>query len=217
MDLTWALMSGERPFFLPAYTSWDRLFQCHQLVPRIQCRSSAAEIIVDQRLLGVFQDMQQAVWLLNQGVKTETRRTGNDFQPILDSIQSRLLHLENEIEDPFSEIIRLAMLAFQSWSMNFPSIQFRATYLETRLEYIWRLLDDDFLCEGHFELRFWIAVVAASSLSGFCSNWLTDRFLATVRELIPTWQAAKRCLMNVMWIESIHDAPGKSMLQRLFL
>lgn len=209
-------MSGEPPFFLPAFTCWEPLFPPPRLASYIRPSPSSAEIIVDKRLRVLFQDMQHAVWLLNQGVKTKTRYTGDAFQPILDSIQSRLLRLENHINDAFSECIRLAMLAFHSWAMNFPSVQFRATYLEKRLESTWKLLDEEQGSEERFALQFWVAVVAACSLSGFRRDWLTDRFITMVRELIPTWREANKRLTHVMWIESIHDPCGESTFIRLF-
>ncbi|KAL1612746.1 hypothetical protein SLS60_000975 [Paraconiothyrium brasiliense] len=146
------------------------------------------------------------------------RHTGDMFQPILNSIQSRLLRLEGQIDDSFSECMRLAMLAFHSHAMNFPSVQFRATYLETRLKHTWKLLDqdDDYKEEDRLALQFWIAVIAAGSLSGFRNDWLTQRFIAAVREHIPTWKEANKKLTSVMWIEGIHDVPGETTFRRLF-
>lgn len=209
-------MSGERPFFISAFTSWKPLFPHSSLITNPKTKFSPTKFIVDKRLLNIFQDMQHAVWLLNKSVQSEKKYTGEAFQPILDSIQSRLLSLEDQIDDAFSECIRLAMLAFHSWAMNFPSIQFRATYLESRLESSWRSLDQEYDSKDRFALQLWISVVAAGSLSGFRSDWLTDRFNATVRELVPTWHEANKRLAEVMWIESIHDEPGKLTFERLF-
>jgi hypothetical protein len=212
------MMSGERPFFLPAFASWARVFPSNKQVASRKNSLSGGSFIVDERLTAVFQDMQYAVRLLNQGVRDKTKHTGETFQPILNSIQSRLLHLDGQIEDAFSECMRLAMLAFHSHAMSFPSIQFRATYLETRLKYTWKLLDQDgnYKEEGRLALAFWISVVAAGSISSFRDDWLTQRFISTVREYIPTWTEANKRLLSVMWVESIHDAPGETNFRRLF-
>ncbi|KAF2441897.1 hypothetical protein P171DRAFT_418755 [Karstenula rhodostoma CBS 690.94] len=218
IDLTWAMMSGERPLFLPAFVSWARVFPSNKQVVSRKNTSSASRFMVDERIVAVFQDMQHAVRLLNQGVKDKTRHTGETFQPILNSIQSRLLLLEGRIEDTFSECMRLAMLAFLSHAMNFPSVQFRATYLETGLKYTCKLLgqDGDYKEDGRLALELWIAVIAAGSLSSFRDDWLTQRLVSTVREHIPTWRDAKERLLSVMWIESIHDVPGETIFRRLF-
>lgn len=216
IDLTWALMSGERPFFLYTFTSWKPLFPQKSLASNTRTKTSPAKFIVDKRLMDIFQDMQHAVWLLNESIKKGVKYTGEAFQPILDSVQSRLLSLDDQIDDSFSECIRLAMLAFHSWAMNFPSIQFRATHLESRLETCWRSLDEEHNSDERFAIQLWISVVAAGSLSGFSGDWMTDRFNATVRELVPTWNEANKRLTEVMWIESIHDEPGRSTFERLF-
>lgn len=211
-------MSGERSLFLPAFTSWVPIFADLKPLSSIQNNHSGTGFLVDERLTAVFHDMQYAVKLLNEGVKQKTRHTGEAFQPILTSAQTRLVRLEIQITDIFSECMRLALLAFYSHAMNFPSLQFRSTNLETRLACTWKLLRQEsaYPKKERIAFEFWIAVVAVGSLSGFGRNNLTDGFIATVRKHIPTWKEANKQLLDVMSISSIHDVLGEATFRRLF-
>ena len=127
---------------------------------------------------------------------------------ILNSVQSRLLQLQDSIDDTFSECIRLALLAFHSWTTKVPSVQFRATYLEARLETSWRSLDDRFSSSSRLALQFWVGVVAAGLLSGSRKDWLTDRFNAAIWEFVTMWREANNPLMQVEWINGVDEDSG---------
>lgn len=210
-------MTGEHPYFSPVSTFSKPVFPSYRFRPGRRTRSPIANIMSNDLLIEVFQDMQHAIRSLNHSVKNGRRHSGDDFQPLLSSLQSRLLHLASQLDNPFSELTRLAMLAFLSSMMNFPAVNFRATHLETRLEYLWTVLDNKQHSQEHFALKFWITMVAAAPLPGFCDRWLSERFVATVRESLPTWQLARKRLLDIMWVESIHDASGETAFQRLFL
>lgn len=206
-------MSGERPFFLPLVVpSGPRVLSSNQEYASSERNLSATTCKIDLRIVKLFQEAQRAVRMLARGVKSDAKHTRDAFQSILSSMRSRLLDIDGQIEDTFTECLRLAMLSFHGHTSSFQTIQFRAPYLETRLKYVWSMLDQDFSSkeEGRSAFMFWIAVIAAGLMSLVRNDELTQRFASTLREHIMAWREDNKRLSEVMWTSPIHDVPRET-------
>jgi len=206
-------MSGEAPFFSPVLTSWDPLFSKHSVNVAAAPNLEYAQHVPDERLRDVFVDMKYATLMLNTSVEEGTRYSGRIFQPILTSIQSRLLHLCDELQDSFSECIRLAMLAFLSTVVNFPALRSHAPYLQKNLIHNWITTKEKRRSEDHFSLDLWIITIAALSASA-PEQHLYEEFRRRILSM--TWNEVEAHLSEVMWVPSIHGEQGKQAFTRLF-
>ena len=69
------------------------------------------------------------------------------------------------------------------------------------------------LCKVDTSLRLWVLVTVALTITGAKEDWVVDAWGKT--ELGLDWAKVKNHLMQVMWIEIIHDKPGEIVFQEL--
>lgn len=217
MDLTWTLITGKRALFLPPSAFWTPLFSNSQTENPQTHKPSFSRFIRDERLYHVFQDMQHAVSILNGGVLSKRYINGYTFQPILHSIQTRLLHLDGKGLDSFSESLRLTMLAYLLTAMTLPALNFNTVYLQNCLKRSWKCAQqEEKVDQERLPLDLWITIMGGMLVAGTCEDLLTKQLVGAVKEVAPSWDRAKEQLDQVMWIGNVHDEKGQKVYRRLF-
>ncbi|KAF2730114.1 hypothetical protein EJ04DRAFT_580101 [Polyplosphaeria fusca] len=208
LGLQWQLRTGQRPdgfaFFLD---SWDSTFTypTHVRSPHQQVSLSG---VTHPKLAVIFHDLQYASVLLNEAKETKTRLIGDKFHHIMHSVQARLMNLDDVLDTRADEYLRLVLLAFltTTFQVVVPGTRTRYKYLENELLFFSTALQSS----NYFpvEVRLWLLIVsAATSLNGQ-EEKLGDLWKATAREDL-TWPELRQDLQKVMWINCVHDIPGK--------
>jgi hypothetical protein len=122
------------------------------------------------------------------------------------------MHLDGTIENPIQELIRLTMLAFMTTTFKVPG---------RRIPYRWivKELGNAYAksAGGQLELdkslHLWVLMTAAFTVTGAQVPWIREAWGKTGSGL--DWTIVKTHLLRVMWIEMIHDRPGKKLFQQL--
>ncbi|KAJ4304834.1 hypothetical protein N0V90_000362 [Kalmusia sp. IMI 367209] len=127
----------------------------------------------DWRLVNIFQDFQYLSLRINQNVLKRARHNAACFQSVLTSLQSRLMHLHEQLENPVEELVRLTMLAFLTTTFKAPG---------RKIPYGWvnEQLRDAFskgiggIFEQDVSLRLWVLITAAFTVTGTQKTWVRD-------------------------------------------
>jgi hypothetical protein len=155
--------------------------------------------------------------------------TPAEFCSILASLQSRLLYLRRstrslglysvpqfpyvnpiaiDVEDPMRESMRLAMLAcltttFKALGTNMP-FQWIGAQLAEVVPKLFEKRDEE-----NVEFLLWGSAITGISVVSPKERWLRQAWMeiAPARE----WDAVRRRLMEVIWIEIAHDTIGEAM------
>jgi hypothetical protein len=185
-------------------------------------------------IAAAFTDLQTLSLSINLAARAGSRYDAADFCSSLASLQSRLLFLRRstrslglysvpqfpyvnpiaiDIEDPMREFMRLVMLAFVTTtfralgnSMPFQWVGAQLAEIVPKLFELRGEEDEDFLLWGLVVAG--ISVVSPQQQRWFRQAWME---IAPGRE----WEAVRRRLIKVMWIEIVHDAAGEAMFDLL--
>lgn len=122
------------------------------------------------------------------------------------------MHLNDLLEDPIQELVRLTTLAFLTTTFKVPG---------RRIPYGWvvKQLGDTYakVAGSPFEedksLHLWVLMTAAFTVTGAQEDWVREAWRKVDSGL--GWAAVKNHLMRVMWIEMIHDKPGEMVFHEL--
>jgi hypothetical protein len=227
------LSSGKDPFFMEAPESWQPM---SALFPRSQFGPSTMHSPPskwDAPISAAFTDLQTLSVEINLAVQTGSRYDAATFCRVLATLQSHLLFLRRgtrslglykvpqfpyidpiaiDIEDTMREFMRLMMLAFltttfKAWGNSMP-FQWIGAQLA---EIVPKLLgqkdeeDEDFIL--------WGLVIAGISVVSPGKQWFRQAWMkiAPDRE----WEAVRRRLMRVMWMDVVHGATGEAMFHVL--
>ncbi|KAF2183292.1 hypothetical protein K469DRAFT_635233 [Zopfia rhizophila CBS 207.26] len=210
IDLAWSLSSGKKPFFLHPTVSWDSIISApYSPLPPGLYRPSPDW---DLRLVNVFRDFQYLLLRINRNALKHARYNAACFQGVLTSLQSRLMHLGDLLDNPVEKLVRLTMLTFLTTTFKVPG---------RKIPYGWVVeqLGDAYtkVAGGPFKqdrsLRLWVLVTAAFTVTGAQEDWVREAWGKTDSGL--DWAVVKNHLMRVMWIEIIHDRPGEMAFQQL--
>lgn len=232
IDLVWCLSSGKDAFFTEAPESWRSKVAPlpHQIRPSTM-RSPLTKW--GTPMASAFTDLQALALQINLAVRVGSRYDVTDFCSILTSLQSRLLYLRRctrslglysvpqfpyvgpiaiDIEDPMREFVRLVMLAFLTTTFQAMGNSMPFQWIGAQLaEIVPKLLERRDEDDGEF-LLWGLAIVGISVVSPR-QQWFRQAWM----EISPAreWKAVRRRLMNVMWIESVHDTTGEVMFSLL--
>ncbi|KAH8657785.1 hypothetical protein BX600DRAFT_552055 [Xylariales sp. PMI_506] len=225
LDLDWALSTGQKSQLITGPETWESLYRVQSKAlthKQLDDDSSGLEEVhyqlfgphfQDTKLDNVFHDLKQLTHIINHHTQKNTRIEGQEFQVAINSIQSRLLHLQGDEEvcsdnrdGAAAEALRLGMLAFLSTTFRVPGKKAESLYLTEHLRSACQDLE-----ASTPELRdilFWLLMVGVISVLDVDEPWLRARW-DVVAKLDMTWEAAQRRLRSIMWITSIHDDPGR--------
>jgi hypothetical protein len=187
----------------------------------------------DAPISAAFRDLQTLSVEINLAVQTGSRYDAATFCSVLATLQSRLLFLRRgtrslglykvpqfpyidpiaiDIENPMREFMRLVMLAFltttfKAWGNSMP-FQWIGAQLA---EIVPKLLDQRDEEDDDFVL--WGLVIAGISVVNPGKQWFRQAWI----KIAPggVWEAVRRRLMRVMWVEIVHDAAGEAMFRAL--
>jgi hypothetical protein len=172
--------------------------------------------LVNNRLTKVYNDLQYLTITINENVHRHDRWKGDCFQRIIGSIQARLLKLEATLEGPLEEFICLSMLACLSTSFQVPGRRIRYWYLENRFRTSCHVINLDTSGCDLESLELWGLMMGAISVFEIeRETWLVERLRILVEKMNMDWYKVRRMLRTCMWIECIHDGPGKKIFERI--
>ena len=134
----------------------------------------------------------------------------SEFSNIICSIQYRLLQLQDRLENVLDETIRLATLAILTTTTRVPGKD-RFPHLTRRLRECICAIEP--ATPQLQELVLWILTVGTFSVFEIDDSWLRERWRAHVPQL--TWPEARRRLREILWIEAIHDEPGRRVFEAM--
>ncbi|CAG9981904.1 unnamed protein product [Clonostachys byssicola] len=170
------------------------------LIPEL----SAFEFFVDSRLTTIFRDLQYFSALLNTAVLRKRTLSDKQFHQIVCSIQRRLMRLQGTLPDLLGECFRLGMLAFLATLFQVPRTPCSYPYLEARLKEACQSIETT---PDRQDILMWLLMVGAMTVYKPEEPWLRDRWLSDV--LPSTWAKARGRLQNIVWINALHDQPGR--------
>ncbi|KAJ4123204.1 hypothetical protein NW768_009733 [Fusarium equiseti] len=127
-------IDGNAELFDSAFDSSSELAQLKPL--DASCFSGSRSVVrtLKKRLYAIFKDVQDLSQLLNDSHDSGHRIREISLEDLITFIQSRLLMLEFEDNDIFSELLRLSLVAFLTtifW--GFPGVKFEYPHLANQL------------------------------------------------------------------------------------
>jgi hypothetical protein len=161
--------------------------------------------LVDGRLVVIFRDLRYFAGLMNAATGSNRRLRDTEFQNFICSIQYRLLQLQSTLDGTLGECLRLAMLAFLTTTFQIPGTKVQYPYLASRFRECYCVVEA--ATSQLQNLVLWLLTVAAISVYGVDEPWLRERWQVDVPSLV--WPEARRRLQEIMWIDAIHDEPGR--------
>ncbi|OHE94325.1 hypothetical protein CORC01_10372 [Colletotrichum orchidophilum] len=214
LALSWALGTGGAPCFFTSPVGWDSCFDAQLTPPNYHAETILSDVVSDWRLAAVWQDLRHLVNLINQHLACNSLLDGSLFQDSLGSIQTRLIRLQDQIDTPSDECLRLGMLAFLSTTLQIPGGKLPYKYLTESLKNICQPLVIQTLMNERITL--WLLMVGAISVLEADEAWLWPLWLNLgVRQL--SWENARSRLQSVMWIDRLQGALGQAAWAKLAL
>ncbi len=180
--------------------------------------------LVDQRLVSVFVDLQETATRINRHWAQYRLLESSTFEPLYGSILSRLLALNDCLEDTMSECLRLGLLAFLViTTFRVPDSRASRTskaksypHLATAFRKKCRAIEAS--TPRLSALVFWLLIIGAMSvLDVEDEGWLVKKWNEVARSLggERTWEGARVRLEGVLWMNRIHDDVGKETFLKL--
>lgn len=212
IDLVWTLASGKSPFFTRPPTSWDPIFPLPRPAALPETKLTSPPLHWDVRLSHAFTDLQDLCQQINCTVRERGRYSATRFGSVLASLQSRLMFLRGELEEPMQELVRLAMLALITTTFVVPGRKMPYNWVGKELPEIFGRVDFR-AGEGLRRQLVWVLVVVAATVVGVAEGWVREAWGEVAAGL--SWEEVRRVLMGVMWIEVAHDGVGEFVFAQL--
>ncbi|KAJ5811053.1 hypothetical protein N7447_010569 [Penicillium robsamsonii] len=229
LDLMWCLTAGGAPLFLKGPVPWDLAFARPSPSVDTELSLALSQAFTDPRLIIAFQDLQWLTELVNVHAGSNMRLNTSEFQPVLSSIQTRLLHLKDLLVDMPGEWLCLGMLAFLATMFRVPGRQVSYEHLADRLRRACRTLvpsESSSISQsisapmstnsGLQSVLRWLAIVCGVAVFGASEQWLRELWDG-IAEPNLLWAETRTELKRVMWIGCIHDERGRRIFAALKL
>ena len=211
VDLAYCLSTGEFSQFSPQDISWDPVFPQSPISPDSTPSVSIANL-VEPRLAQCFLDLQHFTAVVNAATPAHPVPS-TVFQGIVSSIQYRLIALQETLADFLPECLRLGMLAFLTTTFQMPGNVVRYPYLARRFRDCYRAVEKT---PDLADVVRWLLVVGAISVCGPDEEWLRAAWAVDVaEEEEQSWDRTRERLRDVMWIDGLHDEPGRAAFEAL--
>ncbi|KXH66318.1 hypothetical protein CSAL01_06821 [Colletotrichum salicis] len=214
LALSWSLGTGGTPCFFNGPVSWESCFDAQSRDPNLGAEILSCDVVRDWRLAAVWQDLKHLVNLINHHLACNSLLDGSLFQGSLGSIQTRLVHLQDGIDNRSDECLRLGMLAFLSTTLQIPGGRFPYKYLAESLRNICQTTAGGTL--ENKNILFWLLMVCAISVFGAEEAWLRPLWLQFMVEHL-SWDRARSRLQTVMWIDKLQGTLGQTAWAKLAL
>lgn len=211
-----ALRSGNRARLFREGIVWD-CFIANRGIIRCSHEPHEAQIhafvdALDPKLANSWKDLHAFSCLSNLAYQTTRKLSPNTYNEMMISILYRLTHLSFK-DNPLREAIRTALLTFSS------TIFMTRHYMQQPYEHLFNLFSSALfeLCQSKSiivprPIMLWLMMLnrmvayEEPSPEDWLSVWL-DKAVSLTR--VDTWPQAHRILKSVMWVDFVHDAPGK--------
>ncbi|MCJ1403245.1 hypothetical protein MMC11_006468 [Xylographa trunciseda] len=215
-DLRLALRSGNRSRLFQEGIVWDcfiadsGMIRCSHEPHETQIHTFVDTL--DPKLANSWKDLHAFSCMSNLAYQTTRKLSPETYNEMMISILYRLTHLSFK-GDPLQEVIRTALLTFSS------TIFLTRHYMEQRYEHLFNLFSSALLklCQSTSiivprPVMLWLiilyhAVVYRESSSQDCLSVWLDKAVPLTR--VDTWPQIHIILRSVMWVDFVHDAPGK--------
>lgn len=215
-DLGLALRSGTRARLFREGIAWD-CFVANRGVIRCSHESYKAQIdafvdALDPRLGNCWKDLHAFSCMSNLAYQTTRKLSPFTYNEMMISILYRLMYLSFEEGSP-QEAIRIGLLTFSS------TIFLTRLYMKQPYERLFNLFDSSLfkLCQCTSTIvpqpiMLWLMILyhmvayRQPSPGDWQSVWLGKAVSLTG---IETWPQARIIPKSVMWVDFVHDAPGK--------
>jgi hypothetical protein len=169
---------------------------------------------VDLKLAETWKMMADFCTLINFAADTGLKISTQTFLHAMTFVMYRLISM-NFPNHPRNDMIRLGLLAFASsvflqWrSIGMPYTHF-ATAFKKRLTFM-------MAPNVSSKLDLWMMMVGAISLLEIKDDWwLRPLFLFNVSVCgVETWEDMRKVMMEFLWIDLVHDRPGRMVFERL--
>jgi hypothetical protein len=204
------LSSGYKTWFLQPTTSWDTEIPPPYLPLPVGLYQPS--LLWDYRLANLFQDFQYLSLRINRNALKRVTHDPACFHAVLTSLQSRLVNVGDLVQTPIEELVRLTMMAFLTTTFKTPGRQLPYTWVIKRLGEVYETVASD-PCGLDTTLRLWVLMTIAFTVHGTQQEWVQKAWRET--ELGLTWENVRSQLLQVMWIEIIHDKPGEAAFYEL--
>lgn len=231
LDLAIALQTGGQPLFFSDdgdQISWQAYLSGPYTTTDVATPVHALSSDPDTRLINVWLDLFAFTTAVNLARQTKTRIAPELFQEALISVHYRLHRLSREganHSDEGQDVLRHAMLAFSTtFFLEVHSGKFQSLAAAFRsLLQAWQVRQTAASYSrgsSHqmLELNLWMTFVAAVSVLGGLDNhyWLREEVRKTTQHLnLTDWNMTRAVLKQLLWVEVIHDAPGKKFYESL--
>jgi hypothetical protein len=219
IDLGWCILNDSMPDFADDYISWaphltsDRMGR--DAVASVEASPHVRNFVrhVDPRLRNIFVDMQNFASIINQLAHSREKLRAEHFKDIMQSLQYRLLLLRYSADDePILEALRIGMLAFQmSVFFQIAGTKVRYAALARQLRVAAAALPDTTMALA--DLRLWVFFIGCISILDDSEPWILEATRGLT--LGDTWLEVRQRLKGVMWIDMVHDRPGKAIFERI--
>jgi hypothetical protein len=213
VDLGWSIKYGSKPDIYGGKVCWDpfletalrnnALVYTRSPTPAIQALAAGW----DYRLKNVFNDARDFAYVANRLIPGREKLPPELFQEIMLSIQYRILLLGYPVEtQPLEESIRLGLLAFASTVfLQIPGVKIRSGALSSQLYNAVEKLDVSNSVVA--DIKLWLLLVGSICVFEGSESWLVKSIHELTGE--QTWPEVRMRIKEVMWIDMIHDEPGK--------
>ncbi|KAJ5623705.1 hypothetical protein N7510_000014 [Penicillium lagena] len=227
LDLMWCLIAGGAPRFLKSPVSWDPAFTRPSPSVDVELSLALFEASTDPRLIIVFQDLQQLTELINIHTDTNMRLGVSEFQPIISSIQTRLLNLKDSLVDTPGEWLCLGLLAFLTTMFRVPGRQVTYEHLADHLRRACSSLAASASASqsisaptstnsGLRPVLRWLVIVCGATVCSIRERWLRELWAGIAAPDL-LWAETRTELRRIMWIRCIHDESGRRIFTALML
>ncbi|KAK3069179.1 hypothetical protein LTR53_012687 [Teratosphaeriaceae sp. CCFEE 6253] len=197
---------SKQHFMLERPTEWQSAFPTPQTASQMDGPIIMIDDLVDSRLATVFYDLRRLAEIINTHGGQGRRMRGDVFQRVLVSIQRRLLWLRYTSKDDWSECLRLGMLAQLTATFQLAGRKIDYGALSAQFQESLEVLE-----ASGTELQTlssWLLLVAAMSVFDPEERWLRAMWK---RFAVPesSWDEERKRLGFVIWMNGVHDEPGK--------
>ncbi|KAJ9149317.1 Fungal specific transcription factor domain-containing protein [Pleurostoma richardsiae] len=222
VDLGHALSTGRKPLFFADGISWDSYIATHAPIANFDPpppRGDVVEVVnfvekLDWRLVNIWRDLHEFAQLGNLAYQTQRQLQHDAFHEMMASIHYRLLHLLFS-DSAADEAVRLGMLAFAATVfLQWVGVRLQYQRLRESLEAALRRLKNEV-----DDVPPWLVVwlIASGSVSVFQEvegTWLQQWLDDTLKRVgVRSWGQARETLRGVMWIDLLHDRPGRAIFE----
>ncbi|OTA52248.1 hypothetical protein K449DRAFT_391545 [Hypoxylon sp. EC38] len=208
-DLGMVFHCGSKPLFSDVL-SWQP-FPLGPEPHKIEypCNSDKVPKSLNCQLAMIWTTMGGFCSLINFTANSKTRIPKEAFLGTMASVMYGLIDMEFDVRST-NEVIRLGLLAFSS-SVFLQWKQMRMSYAHFSTLYKDCLMRVDF-SDIPAQLQLWLLMVGAISVFGKTDyDWLKPPLRTTMNLCqIGSWTDMRHLLSTFMWIEIVHDEPGKS-------